>query len=67
MLPYIRDGRVKNPLPYLIVGVIPDGCYTEGYGWDDQVILWLDLQNHPHIKNFTKLAEETLNRTISKL
>src|SRR6218665_317704 len=67
MLTSIQRSRVENPLVWQTVGVIPDGCYTEGYGWDDQVITWFDLQSQPHIKNFTELADQTLSRTISKL
>jgi len=67
MMASMQSSRVKYPSAWLFVGVIPDGCYAEGYGWDDQVISWFDFQSHPHIKNFTELADETLNRTISKL
>lgn len=67
MLTTIQRSRVKCPLAWLAVGVIPDGCYVEGYGWDDQIINWIDLQSHPQVKHFTELADETLNRTISKL
>lgn len=44
------------------VGVIPDGCFVEGYGWDDQLIMTCRLDNCPE---FTQLAEASLKRENS--
>lgn len=61
-----QRNRVENTLPLLTLGVIPNGCYTNGYGWDDQVIIFSHLQSHPLLKNFTELADEIVNSTVSK-
>lgn len=44
------------------VGVVPEGCFVEGYGWDDQLIMTCNLDN---CLEFTQLAEASLKRENS--
>lgn len=45
-----------------VVGAIPDGCYCEGYGWDDQIILQCNLDG---VSGFLEQAEQMMKRTES--
>jgi len=47
-----------NEHPPSIVGVIPDGAYTIGYGWDDQIITLCDFaaSNVPLFSDYARAS-----------
>jgi len=64
LLSNARMGHVlrSSSVPPISVGTIPDGTYTAGYGWDDQVLTYADLKQVP---TFSQMAKESLARKVT--